>query len=728
MAVAQTSPTPPGGALTPHFAGTDAGLAFAEKKWSEAAREFGAWLERHRDASVERRGRATLLLGASRLYAGQPSAAASALDLAIGRIAGLEDYVRLLAARAYLRADKPSKALVHLKAIRPGFVQARQVSQLIARAHKRRPKKAIAAWESHLKAFPDASPAVWLTLAELKLSRGDKKGAAAAYRQVVARAPHTDRARRADRALKRLPRKLRRFTRSELLTRVRALYDKRRYRATIKTAKRLQKLSKKGSAAWCEAAFLKARSLERSKRRAPALPIYEALVRRCKKAASRDLYVDILYFGGKRQLGSGSAERAWVWFSRIGKLAPKHSYVDDTYIHLAEIRRGQGKQRQADALHEKGIEHGGDMVEKSAFELVFRHFEEGRYRKAATLAEKALEHVPSAQMVKARGRLLYWLARSLQKSSQRVRAAVTYARVVREFPLTWYSALAIERLQRMDPRAAKDAVAAAKQVTPVDSIVKRTASRLREPAVARAVELLRLGFATFAKAEIAKLPDRGGDLEWLVARLYASAGDHGRAYRIARWRRPEHQRHWPTKGHQEHWLLAHPKPPQFARFVSRAARAHGVDEALVWAVMRTESAFEADAVSIANAVGLMQLIVPTGKAMARQEGVSGRVDKRRLTDPSLNIRLGSRYLGKLSTRFDAHPALMAAGYNAGPGGPMKWLRQRGGQELDQFVENIPYRETRKYTKSVVTAWLRYRALYGGTGTLPRLALRLPGVE
>ena len=85
--------------------------------------------------------------------------------------------------------------------------------------------------------------------------------------------------------------------------------------------------------------------------------------------------------------------------------------------------------------------------------------------------------------------------------------------------------------------------------------------------------------------------------------------------------------------------------------------------------MRTESHFRTSALSRASAVGLMQLIVPTAKSLARQEGVAGTVDRTRLQDPDLNIRLGTRFLGKLSRRFDGHAALIAAGYNAGPGGP-----------------------------------------------------------
>ena len=127
--------------------------------------------------------------------------------------------------------------------------------------------------------------------------------------------------------------------------------------------------------------------------------------------------------------------------------------------------------------------------------------------------------------------------------------------------------------------------------------------------------------------------------------------------------------------------------------------------------MQTESAFRTNAMSVADAVGLMQLIEPTGQSMAKRLGVKGTVNKRRLQDPELNIRLGSHFLKRLSTRFSNHPALMAAAYNAGPGRPKRWNTRWPAAELDEYVEKIPFRETRRYVKSVVTAWMRYRWLY-----------------
>ena len=728
-------------ALGPYFSGTDAQEAFWERRWADAATAYDRWVAENADAPEAARAR--LLAAISHLYAGKPQKAARALSDLVGKLGPLDDYVRLLAAEAWLRSNAPTRAIEQLDALaaddededegsHEDFAQARRISLLRARAlaaaGKARP--AAEAFKAHLADYPSAAPTVLLEAAEAMgdLGPAARPDVARALRAVMARAPHTDASRTADRRLKALPRTLRRMTVDELSVRLEAQSKGQYHRQALATARQIQRRARVGSDAWCAAGYREARTLEKQKSWADAVPVFDRLSKQCDEA-SPALYVDILYYGAKRHMRSGQARTAFVWFTRIQKAAPEHTYVDDTLLWQAQIRRDQRRNRSADGLLLKAIEANGDMQEQAAWRLFWHHYEAGNLRRALEVAEMAVEKVAPALQLKSRGRLLYWLGRTLERRRKRVRAAVSYARSVREYPLSYYSQLALQRLRSLDPQAAQDAERAAQMVAEATPILKSSAALLEKPRVVRAIELLRLGLRAFARAELDRLDTRAGvrERDWLLALLYDRVGDHTRSYHIARWRRPEYARSFPAQGHEERWRLAHPRPEAFGPTVRRAARTHGLDEALVWAVMRTESGFKAEAVSIANAVGLMQLILSTGKAMARREGVVGRVDRQRLQDPDLNIRLGARYLGRLAARFEGHPALVAAGYNAGPGGPLKWLRRRPGQELDQFVENIPYRETRRYVKSVLTAWLRYRHLYGA-GDPPRVALRLPRVE
>jgi soluble lytic murein transglycosylase len=127
--------------------------------------------------------------------------------------------------------------------------------------------------------------------------------------------------------------------------------------------------------------------------------------------------------------------------------------------------------------------------------------------------------------------------------------------------------------------------------------------------------------------------------------------------------------------------------------------------------MREESALDPRAVSPAGAIGLTQLMLPTAQEVARRLRL-GRVGRADLTGASLNIRLGSRYLGDLIRRFDGSVALALAAYNAGGGAVSRWLEQRRGLEIDEFVEEIPVEETRGYVKRVLRSYAAYRLLYG----------------
>jgi soluble lytic murein transglycosylase len=90
----------------------------------------------------------------------------------------------------------------------------------------------------------------------------------------------------------------------------------------------------------------------------------------------------------------------------------------------------------------------------------------------------------------------------------------------------------------------------------------------------------------------------------------------------------------------------------------------------------------------------------------------------------VNIALGSAYLGHLKGKFKGHPALMIAGYNAGEGAVQKWLKERPGAELDMFVEDIPYSQTRGYTKRVIATLATYLYLYGDGQHILELDLTL----
>ncbi len=150
---------------------------------------------------------------------------------------------------------------------------------------------------------------------------------------------------------------------------------------------------------------------------------------------------------------------------------------------------------------------------------------------------------------------------------------------------------------------------------------------------------------------------------------------------------------------------------------------NGPERGLLHAVMRQESNFDAKAESGAGALGLMQLMPNTARGVAKQVGVG--YSKTRLGEPSYNIRLGAAYLASLLSQFDGSYVLALAGYNAGPGSVQKWIKRFGDprkKDVDvvDWIEMIPYGETRFYVQHVLENLQVYRHLMGGGAELVSL--------
>jgi soluble lytic murein transglycosylase len=157
------------------------------------------------------------------------------------------------------------------------------------------------------------------------------------------------------------------------------------------------------------------------------------------------------------------------------------------------------------------------------------------------------------------------------------------------------------------------------------------------------------------------------------------------------------------------WEFAYPKA--FSQYVDKYAKDFSVPNELVWGIMRAESQYRKDAISPVGALGLMQVMPFTGYRVANLLGEKD-FEPRKLLEPSAAIKMGSRYLQRLMMKFDNTIPLVAAGYNAGPHRVKNWLASFGHLETDEFIEHIPFLETRNYVKKVVSNCYVYSQLYG----------------
>jgi peptidoglycan lytic transglycosylase len=145
--------------------------------------------------------------------------------------------------------------------------------------------------------------------------------------------------------------------------------------------------------------------------------------------------------------------------------------------------------------------------------------------------------------------------------------------------------------------------------------------------------------------------------------------------------------------------------------VTAAAEREALDPFLVAALVREESSYYPRALSRAGARGLMQLMPATARLVASGGVMLAGVDV--LDDPATNVELGTRFLAGMLREF-GDPRLALAAYNAGPSRVRQWWKARRTDDLEAFVEQIPFDETRQYVKRVMLSWDEYRRIYGDT--------------
>ena len=331
--------------------------------------------------------------------------------------------------------------------------------------------------------------------------------------------------------------------------------------------------------------------------------------------------------------------------------------------------------------------------------------------------ERFAEFSSSAGSDEERAQGLYWQARAVKPEA----AGPLLRRVVELDPLGWYGLLSRTKLGQ--------ASAAAVPFPPAQPALVLPAP---EPArLALAGELLQLGLYPEAAAQTDRYVQlHQGDLSGLLRALsfYEKTGRYDRSVVLAENLltghpppRLEVTAGLATPEARARAVLSAAYPAAFPLEVSASARRANLDPYLLLAIMRRESLFRTDTRSAAGAVGLLQLLPATA---GRAAVVLGRppLHEEELLEPAVAIDLGAWYLSELLGRF-GDPAIAAAAYNAGPHAAGPWAARAEGEPLDVWVEEIPYRETRKYVRIVIGAWSAYRLLAGGAP--PVLASAVP---
>ncbi len=402
---------------------------------------------------------------------------------------------------------------------------------------------------------------------------------------------------------------------------------------------------------------------------------------------------------------AGARESALTTLDRLLRQFPKERDAAAALVVKAQLLEETGRLAEAARVYQRAVTEFPDR-EAAALALWrvgwIRYF--GReYARAAREFGRLVELPPGQSYRLAAA---YWAGRSHEALEERAQAQRFFRLVLDEAPRSYYGILAARRAgagRRVHYKSVPVAL-------PSDPL----APLATDVRFARAEALRSFGLSEYATAEIEELSA-------------ASVADQVRLYGLSAFWAREEEYHRALRILRRYFadvaLSGHPGVP--LRFweilypmgwreeLAEVATQAGLDAYLLAAVVREESSFFPRARSRVGARGLMQLMPETARSLARRRGLAFG-DGDLLDDPKVNLELGTEFFVGLLREF-GDPRLAVAAYNAGPVRVRAWWGARRGDDLEVFVEQIPFDETRHFVKRVMVSWEEYRRVYGASG-------------
>jgi len=689
-------------------------------RFGEAGKRFKKVLSGKLDPEVRKQ---VEFLRARMLYdAGEYKEAAHAFESLAGPLPVLKDWCHYYAARSHYEDGAFQEAVNAFSVVSERFPRRRVATELTCSAlHQLGESVRFSDCLHEYAKQRSPPPSLLLLLAEIHVEAGDIEKAVALLKRIEVEHPASRDARKAHRRAKELQKggltSDARLTGEERLAKAEKLYSAYHYSSALKIAGELMKDSSKESSLWCRSLGLTARAWARKREETASQPWFEKFVNKCEAYHT----APTLFRGIDAARKAGKIKNAEKWTAVLVKSFPDTTLCDDALLYVARMHDRKGnvdevKRAVDDIFARYG---GGDMAPEAAWLLVFSHYKKKRYKEAFATAERFQGMLPERQNYKTNGRLLYWMGRIRQRQGKKKEALPYFEQAIGKYPFGWYALLSYLRLEQYRKGRGDEVLkAAAGSSAPLlpgpDQVAEGAAQRKLD--LGPALLFLRLELKEEAQAELSSVLDTSaGNADderlLLAAYLYDRAGHYSLSHQILRREVPAFQYTFPGEDDDRWWKLAYPSV--FRKLVTKSADDEGIPWSIVIGVMREESGFNPRIESYAHALGLMQLLQKTASWVAGKQ-----MSRRRLRIPRHNIPLGVKYLRYLSDKF-GHPVMMVAGYNSGPGGVYKTLKRTRRRHIDEFVEQIPYDQTRRYTKRVMSSAWTYQVLYGDKkGAIP----------
>ncbi|MFA5103832.1 MAG: transglycosylase SLT domain-containing protein [Candidatus Margulisiibacteriota bacterium] len=420
--------------------------------------------------------------------------------------------------------------------------------------------------------------------------------------------------------------------------------------------------------------------------------------------SAKNLFPEALYYKGQAFFVRENIPDAFAYFTKIAEFFPDSELASEAQLRVADYYSKNGYEDLAESLYASIIKKfpRGAAVANACWRLGFSYYSKGRYDLAYSTFGEAYEKVPNVSVTAS---CLYWQAKSAEKMGMKEAAEQIYEKAALRYPNTYYGYRAADRLNMNLPRFTSVPL-------PVISFSYIPSDNLHW---AKFCELMkaRAFDSAFEEAEIFyeesavsqdKRKARVG-----MASVLAAQNDYQKSIRLAEIEVHESLAAGEIEGDSS-WAMAVSYPRRYGEFVDKYCEQFGVEPSLMYALIREESRFNPRGLSRTMAHGLTQIMPSTGRGIARNLGIR-HYNTSRLFEPELNVKMGAYYLSQQLKRFNGDKHLALASYNGGSGNVRRWVRKNGYSDIDEFVENIPYKETRGYVKKVLESYWQYKRIY-----------------
>jgi soluble lytic murein transglycosylase len=620
----------------------------------------------------------------------------------------LQEYVLYWRAQANRAAKRNSDAFADLQKLLtdfPNTATKEQVLELFAPTAREmgRPQTAVDA----LNSYPAVNnkPALLLERAHAYQSAGQGVRAVKDYQTIFYKFPLTDEAKAASTALSALQKQLRSefpYGTAEMQElRAQALFDAHKWREARPEFEKLVSMLHEPTNPVRQRAQLRIAQC-RVQLKSP-VSLISSLA-----PTDPDVDADRLYALSQFER---TAKNESVMLSAIEEIVqkyPQSHWADDAlmaagnyyWVNLDRNKAAQYYQRVLDTYPNSKNDFNAEW--RIAWVAYLNHAQDSDDRFRAFL----LKYPVSTNSVDA----LYWLGRNAERSGNPAHARAFYLKAVDRFPQTYFGYAAAAELAKLGPGDPDtpdflEKIPPAAPLRPFDEPIPSAA----EDRWARAQALRSIAFDASAEQELKSAFYATGSPRFLLEAAQAAfdQGHFATGMAYARTIVPSFDSRNFNEIPLNVWKALYPLP--YESPLRRESGKNELDPAVVAGLIRQESTFQADALSHANAYGLMQLLPKTAKLLARQLRV--RYIKNRLYEPDYNIQLGTFYFKGL-VQLTGSPEYALAAYNAGEDRIAAWKAERTYDEVPELVESIPFSETREYVQIVLRNAQLYRMIYG----------------